>query len=310
MRIAIIIPFYNGNDLIEACISSIFNSDIAITMIYVVDNSTKPSILTDLYGTNQKISIIKTKPSIGFGRACNIGIYSAIQAKFDIGIIMNQDAIFDSHAIQLLADQAIHKDSFGTVPISYQYDFSFVHPKIIANYLQPVKGFMEDKKNGQLGARYKLSFLQANGSCVAFNLENIKDKAWFDPSIHMYGEDVELFKRYTEQDKLSLFLVPEAKIGHIHSNLTDTKNRNKIDNYSRFGWQVIYLKDKNFTKVFITTFHPYLIALRQLNFDLIGKYISSDISLVPKFPTIIKSSNSNFLINRIHQFIKNDQYEH
>lgn len=310
IRIAVIIPFYNEIEIVDSCISSIFSSSIVVTKIFLVDNSSIVSKIDEKYKNEPRVNVIKTKPSIGFGRACNIGINEAFLANCNIGIIMNQDAIFDHDTIEILAEQTLSPYTFATVPISFLYDFSAIHPRIIQGYLQPVKGYMNDKNRGQLQTKYELSFLQTNGSCVAFNLNSIKDKAWFDPIFHMYGEDVELFKRLTEHDNLSIFLVPKARIGHIHSALTDLKNKEKITTSGRFGWQVIYLKNRKATKFFIKTFHTYFLALKILKFSLIWKYFLSDCSLILKIPTILKSRNSDFLIKRIQHFIQNDQYGH
>jgi len=140
-KIAIIIPFYNGDRFIKDCISSIFSSDTFVGIVYIVDNSTKRSKVLESYKGEKNIHVIKTKPAIGFGRACNVGLHLAISQQYDVGIIMNQDAIFDRKAIGMLTKNATDSNTFGTVPISYTYDFSSIHPKITEGYLNPVNGY-------------------------------------------------------------------------------------------------------------------------------------------------------------------------
>lgn len=306
-KVAVVIPFYNGDHLIKACVSSILGSDHPVSKIYIIDNSTKPTKVIDFFSDSSLIKVIKTKPAIGFGRACNIGLEQAILDDNDVAIIMNQDAIFQKKAIGLLSKHALSKGTFGTVPISYTYDLQSVHPDVVSGYLRPVDGFMQDKSMGQLKSTYKLSYLQANGSCVAFHLATIKKQPWFDPVFKMYGEDTELFYRLIHIEHLALFLVPEAHIGHIHSQISNAQEKNKNNAYGRYGGQVMHLKRNQFGKFFIKTFHTYFLALKELNFKLFWLYLSSDIKLLPKLRRILRSRDKHFLSQQIKHYLDHDR---
>ncbi len=305
-RVAVIIPFYDGEAFIEECVSSILQSSFFVEKIYIIDNSTTRIDLGFVMELSDVVHIIKTKRAIGFGRACNVGISKALSDGFDVGIIMNQDARFDINAIGLLVS-ALDPKTFGSVPVSFVYDFSYIHQDVYNGYLSPVKNYQKDRDGKVLQKSYLLTSRQANGSCVAFNLRLLSDKAWFDPNFLMYGEDVDLFKRYIDEEKLELRLVPNAKIGHKHSQISDTENKNKIDAYGRFGGQVMLLKESASKKLFIKTIHTYVTALIHFNFDLMFRYFLSDILFLQKIRMIKKSRDSNFLKKRVSQFIQDDQ---
>lgn len=306
-KVAVIIPFFNGDHLIQNCVASILKSKNPVTNIYIIDNSTKPTQVKAFFSSTSLVKIITAKPAIGFGRACNIGLKRAISDKNDVGIIMNQDAIFEKETIGLLAQYATLENTFGTVPISYSYDLQTIHPKVFTGYLKPVEGFLADKADNKLKDTYKLSYLQANGSCVAFNLKAIKNLPWFDPIFKMYGEDVELFDRMITKENLSFFLVPKAHIGHIHSQLSNKEGKNKINAYGRHGGQVMHLKKNQNLKFIIKTFHTYALALKKLNFKLIWLYLISDIQLIPKIGLIRKSREKHFLLQQIEYYLDHDQ---
>jgi len=307
IKIAIVIPFYNGDDLIEACVSSILDSTCSVQKIYIIDNSTEATKIKTLFTTEKVVEIIKTKPAIGFGRACNIGINLATLDNNNVAIIMNQDAVFAKDSIALLAKYALSENTFATVPISYLYDFSSVHPLIYSGYIEPVNGLVADRKHGTLKNKYSLSYLQANGSCVAFNLSSIKKLPLFDPIFHMYGEDIDLFHRMIDKYNLNLYLIPIAKIGHLHSHLSETKNQDKIKSYGRFGSQIILLKDNMWIKCIIQTIHAYFLGLKKTKLRLIWLYVVSDFNLVKKLPLILKSRDTQFLNQQIKKYRENDR---
>jgi len=80
----------------------------------------------------------------------------------------------------------------------------------------------------------------------------------------MYGEDVELFKRMIEKEHLSLFLIPKAHIGHVHSHISDSDKKNQIDSYGRFGGQVRLLKNNQYYSNFLRNAHFINILQKKL----------------------------------------------
>ena len=90
--IAVIVPAYNEEILIEKTISSI--PDIAEKIIVVNDCSTDKTkeILENLIKVNNKIQLINLKKNSGVGSAIVKGYEIAFEQGFDIGVVMPGDA--------------------------------------------------------------------------------------------------------------------------------------------------------------------------------------------------------------------------
>ena len=112
--IAVIVPAYNEEILIEKTISSI--PDIAEKIIVVNDCSTDKTkeILENLIKVNNKIQLINLKKNSGVGSAIVKGYEIAFEQGFDIGVVMPGDA------------QALPEDFNNLIqPLMYEnYDYS------------------------------------------------------------------------------------------------------------------------------------------------------------------------------------------
>ena len=76
--VSIIIPHYNGKELLHNCINSIYqNISIENFEIIVVDNGSKDDSVTNIKQLFSDVIIISNKENVGYSGGCNIGAKNA-----------------------------------------------------------------------------------------------------------------------------------------------------------------------------------------------------------------------------------------
>ena len=84
----IIIVTFNSKKWLEKCFESIINSEIAVRVIVVDNNSADgtPQTIKEKY---PQFELIQLEKNIGFAKANNIGIYKALQDGADYLFLLN-----------------------------------------------------------------------------------------------------------------------------------------------------------------------------------------------------------------------------
>ncbi|HEY8886542.1 MAG TPA: glycosyltransferase family 2 protein [Candidatus Microsaccharimonas sp.] len=102
--VAIVVPNWNGEDLLRTCIDSLLNQTIKITVIIVENGSIDGSLkILDSYEKSKQVVVLKQTKNHGFAGGVNIGINYAIEKGFDfIGLFNNDAAAKEDWAEQLV----------------------------------------------------------------------------------------------------------------------------------------------------------------------------------------------------------------
>jgi GT2 family glycosyltransferase len=111
-RIAVVIPNWNGQDVIARCIDSLLAQTIKPTIVVVENGSTDSSdeILAS-YGS--KIVVLKQPKNLGFAGGVNVGIRYAIDNGLDYVALFNNDAVADTQWLEELAQTLASDESVG-----------------------------------------------------------------------------------------------------------------------------------------------------------------------------------------------------
>ncbi len=129
-KIAVVIPFYEGEVYIKQCVVSLQKEQVSCS-IYIIDNSPSPSQLLARWAI-EGVTIVRTQPKIGFGRACNVGAYRAVADGAEVVIILNQDTVVAPNFIEYLTRPLLQSELGISVPLVFDYAFtSFT--KVYAN---------------------------------------------------------------------------------------------------------------------------------------------------------------------------------
>ena len=234
--LAVVIPYYQGENYINACLETINSSSITPERIYIVDND-PTGLQTTLRESN--CIVIKTASAIGFGRACNIGVYQAIQDGATQIILTNQDVVFKPDAIEhLCSTLEVLEQNDICLPMSMNYELSSIEPHF-ANRTLIATSYFKDVSSNINHATYDVTL--AGAACIAFKSHTIQHIGLFDPVFYMYGEDDDFFNRVMHNGG-TLKLSTQAFIGHFHSNVNDEENRKTISEWSRTSTDILLIR--------------------------------------------------------------------
>ena len=100
--VSIIIPHYNGKDLLYNCIDSIYNNiSIENFEIIVVDNASTDNSVQNIQTLFPDVVIVSSKENVGYSGGCNIG---AKHAEGKYLIFLNNDTEHSNQWIEKLVN--------------------------------------------------------------------------------------------------------------------------------------------------------------------------------------------------------------
>ena len=136
MSVAVVIPFYNGDEYIQACLDSIYSGPLIRCSTYIVNNSTKPTSVRDVATQFPLVQVLDVTPRSGFGKACSVGAESAIVNGADILLILNQDTILAPNCLDILVDTLTKYTELAiAAPLQFTYDFKGIEEFFIKYYV-------------------------------------------------------------------------------------------------------------------------------------------------------------------------------
>ena len=106
---SVIILNFNGENYLERCLFSVFNTKYPNFEVIFVDNASTDSslnIVEKAFGNDKRLRIFKSNKNIGFSAGNNFGFH---QARGDYIVFLNNDTIADPYWLAALVD-AMEKD--------------------------------------------------------------------------------------------------------------------------------------------------------------------------------------------------------
>lgn len=310
-KIAVVIPFYEGEAYIQQCVASL-QKEQAACPIYIIDNSPSPSQLLATW-TAEGVTIMRTQPKIGFGRACNVGAYRAVADGAEVIVILNQDTVVAANFIEYLTRPLLESELGIAVPLVFDYAFtSFT--KVYANtQFGHFKQYFYDVVSGENIKSHYLLKEDISGVCFALKAEVLKQVGLFDPLFFMYGEDND-FSRRCQHLGILAGLVPKAQLGHVHSNATATdKARKNINFLRREAVALLLLKTPTHSfssgcmRALKWLFGTYVKAVVRGQFERLPKFMVQDITLLGKIRQVYRHRQLPHLLNRTEQQVEKDK---
>ncbi|MCD6460829.1 glycosyltransferase family 2 protein [bacterium] len=101
IKISIVIPNYNGAELLEKCIESVYLSDIDFFEVIVIDNGSSDESVDLIEKKYPDVKIEKFKKNTGFAVACNAGIK---KSDGEFIFLLNNDVELEKSCISTLYD--------------------------------------------------------------------------------------------------------------------------------------------------------------------------------------------------------------
>lgn len=221
--VSIVIPNYNGEDLLKDNIPSVITAlDVwGAGEIIIVDDCSSDSsvsVVTELFPT---VRIIVNPVNKGFSGTCNVGMEAAL---FPISICMNTDVkVSDNFIAPLVKRLTSAPDIFAVTPQTLVEREGKNQGAVISRY---TRGFI---RGGFIAMDEKLAArenLYAVGACAAYNLEKFKALGGYNEVYAPFlFEDVDISYRAWKRGWKSIY-EPESVVWH-YSNATIYKDKKK-----------------------------------------------------------------------------------
>ena len=289
-QVSIIIVSYNTKELTKKAIQTVIDKTEGIEYeIIVIDNDSKDGSVEELQKTFQdKITIIKSKENLGFGRANNLGIK---QSKGKYIFLLNSDTELINNAIKIFYDYMEENKQVGVCGgniynINNEPATSYcMYKKSITSYIYwriiqiTSKIFaIFNKKKFYCNFNYSNKIKEVgyiSGADMFIRKEALNKVGLFDEKIFMYGEDIDLNFRIKDSGYL-IKSIPQAKIFHLENasfkidneenilkNYRVRRNSDYKFYYKTFGKKsyFIYLETQltNIIRIVINTIMPKFI---------------------------------------------------
>jgi hypothetical protein len=212
-KIAVVIPNWDGEDMLAQCVDSLLAQTLPCTVI-VVDNGSVDSSRDTMKSYGDKIICLYNQTNLGFTGGVNPGMQYAIDHDFDAVALLNNDAVADKDWLQNLA--ASMKGDIGMVTCSLQ---SFDGKKIDSTGDQlTVWGLPYPRGRGKLvkDTDYTQESLVfgASGGATLFSIDMLREIGLYDNDFFAYYEDTDLSFR-AQLAGWKVLYQPKAKVFHM-----------------------------------------------------------------------------------------------
>lgn len=234
MKIAIVIPNWNGRKFIGDCLRSLEKQTVRSEII-VVDNGSTDGSAKYIKSNFPGVRVVELDENRGFAGGVNVGIEAAMVEEFDYVALCNNDAVFDKNWLKhlvavldnrndvaiatgkLLRKDGLIIDSTGEFIDAY----GMPHPR------------SRDKKDGQHlnVADYVFG---ATGGASLYRVSLFEQIGLFDEDFFAYFEDVDMSFR-AQLAGFKVFYEPQATarhdVGRTSKKLGDFARYQSIKNY-------------------------------------------------------------------------------
>ena len=117
IKVSIIIPHYNNQDILISCIDSLQKLDYVNYEIIVVNNNSTDGSIEYVKNNYQDIIIVSAKKNLGYAGGCNLG---AQQANGEYLLFLNNDTIHEKNFLDILVSR-----------LDDNRDIASIQPKIL-----------------------------------------------------------------------------------------------------------------------------------------------------------------------------------
>ena len=121
-KISVVIPNYNGAELLKECLSSLFAADgfrDGESEVLVVDDASRDGSVNYIKEYFPRVRLLVNKTNRGFGFTCNRGIKAAAN---EIVVLLNNDIILTKDFLKPLLRHFKRQDVFAVTPKLYAWD--------------------------------------------------------------------------------------------------------------------------------------------------------------------------------------------
>ena len=263
---------WNGRDLTLDCLSSLEKVIYPNVKIHIIDNGSSDNSVVSIRNKFPDYEIIELAENHGFSKGNNTG-FQSVKQKADYTIFLNNDTIVDPNFIDPLVNEleAISNVKQTAPKIFYEdkKEYIWFAGGIISLWTGVIRhSGIRKKDSSKFLQKRKIDY--ATGCCVCMRTVDFESIGMFDETFLLYGEDVDLSLRFSNQGGEILF-VPESKIWHKVS--ASLGGQSAFGKWKRklSGKMKLVRKHSPEYQVIISLFMIMIISILELIFSFIIK---------------------------------------
>ncbi|MEX0668697.1 MAG: glycosyltransferase family 2 protein [Candidatus Saccharimonadales bacterium] len=269
MKVAVVIPNWNGIDFLEKCLESLRQQTLPHKIILVDNGSVDGSI--ELVEKNfPEIKIIKLDKNYGFAGGVNRGIEVALEEGFEAIALLNNDAAAETDWLEKLV-----------ATMSRDNKVSIIASKVLSGNTLDTTGECysiwgvpfprgrgeEDRR--QYDNADQRQVLAASGAASLYRAELFKDIGLFDESFFAYYEDVDISMR-AQLAGWKVVYKPSARVNHHIGGTSEKLGDFRLYHMYKNFW-FLYIKNMPFPlsiKYLLRFSFVFIIKMIKLLFSL------------------------------------------
>ncbi len=261
---SVIIPNYNGEKYLKACLDSVEKAAKGLVKrVIVVDNGSKDRSRDLVPQSELKTTTIINPRNYGFAKAVNQGIK---RAKTDYVVVMNNDLVIAEDWFGVMAKAIKEKEKKEKIAAYFGKVLTRDSKKIESTgliYWRKGKAF--NRGNGEPASSKKYNKEEfiwgASASIVVYSKAALFEAGLFDEDFFAYEEDVDLALRLRDKGWKILYL-PGAVSYHLGGG-TSQRMGNFRRRMDAKNWWFIILK--NYPKSILLKHFPEILTERLRN---------------------------------------------
>lgn len=214
IKASVIIPNWNGRNLLEDCLKSLQNQSYKDFDIILVDNGSTDNSLQYIESNFPSVKVVRLEKNFGFAKAINKGV-EASSANYVV--FLNNDTSVDKNWLRnLIACAALNPDaiSINSKLLNFYDRKSIDGVGMLINEAGQARSIGWQEKD--LGQYDKMKYIfGATGGGALFRRIDFIKIGLFDENYFMYSEEVDFAFRAQFKKHKSIFC-PNAIIYHKH----------------------------------------------------------------------------------------------
>lgn len=290
MNVFIVIPNWNGADLIAECLESLGGQSQKQKLV-VVDNGSVDESVKIIEKKYPGVELLKKNKNHGFAGGVNIGIRYALNNGADAIALFNNDAVADKHWLKKLVEQIDKEKSVGIVTSKLMLD-DRKHIDSTGDFYSiwgmPFPRGRNHFDEGQYDTTEAV--FAASGGASLYRAEMLRDIGLFDEDFFAYYEDVDISFR-AQLAGWNVVYEPTAVAYH---RLSGTSS--KLGSFSRYhatkNFHYLYVKNMPgylFWKYFILYLLQDLrLSAGSIKHRQLTTHLKAEYEAIRKLPSILK----------------------
>ena len=251
-RVAVVIPNWDGADLLRQCINSILNQTHANITIVIVENGSKDDSVDILNSYGDKLVVLAQDHNLGFAGGVNVGINYALDHGMEYVALFNNDATADRDWVKNLVAVLDEYKEVGIVTSKILIDGTNEIDSTGDWYTTTGMPFPRGRGETDNHQYDKLTVVfGASGGASLYRSAMFNDIGLFDEDFFAYYEDVDISFRA----QLRGWVVRYEPSAVVYHKLSATS--------SKHGFFSVRQSAKNF----------WLLFIKDVPFPLFLKYL-------------------------------------